>query len=300
MFSFPVPPAFPFLVAAAVFSFFAAVYAFANRNRLEEIYQRESNLPWRKRMAEYGRQFFSRMPPWLRNFLKPADTEEVLFMAGRPFGMTAGDFNAVKMLAAGLAAVFLLTAATTRTVWLVIPVAVVKAPDWWLSYLIKERRKKMDREFFNVASRLAAALAGGLPLDRALKWSAGQTDFEKREKAPEKVTPLKAELLRCIKESEMGLSLDQVFSAFADRTGLLTARRMMVSVLQARRGLPVAQALQDAVDDARERRKQTIIGQAKSAEKKSELALFVMALPALILTVAPMAITLMETSGGLF
>jgi Flp pilus assembly protein TadB len=106
-------------------------------------------------------------------------------------------------------------------------------------------------------------------------------------------------LLRCIKESELGLSIDKIFTDFADRTGLLSARRLTVAIIQARKGLDVTEALSEAIDDAREKRRQTIVAQAEMAEKKASIPLMMMLLPAIILTIAPMLITLVQ-SGGIF
>ena len=82
---------------------------------------------------------------------------------------------------------------------------------------------------------------------------------------------------------------------FAVRTGLLDARRLATVVIQAQKfGGAVTHKLTEAVQDTRKRREVEIIGQAQSADRKLQVAVFIMALPTIFLTLAPMGITLIQ------
>lgn len=226
--------------------------------------------------------------PWLQRLAGPPDVEERLAMAGNPLGVTPEAFDTFRFLLVGLSAVSGLLGLFSLNVLAFLPVLLLKLPDWWLSYLIAERRKRMKREFIMVASRFATALSAGLELRAALEWAASGA-------ASDRKSALREELARAVNEAKFGASVEDVLNGFAARTGLLDARRLTLAVVQAQRyGASVAGKLAEAVRDARERRKAEIIGQAKSAEQKLHLAVFVMATPAVICTIAPMAITLAQ------
>lgn len=226
--------------------------------------------------------------PFLQKLAGPPDVEERLAMAGYPYGLTPETFDAFRFFVFGLAAASALLGLFSLNLLAFLPILLLKLPDWWLSYLISERRKRMKREFIMTAARFATALSGGLELGAALEWAAADTTLDKK-------FALRGELARAVSEAKYGASIEGVLEDFAVRTGLLDARRLALTVMQAQRyGASIAEKLTEAVRDARERRKAEIIGQAKSAEQKLHLAVFVMALPTVICTLAPMLISLMQ------
>jgi tight adherence protein C len=284
-FYFTVPVFVPLLAAAAVFSFMVALRLRATVSVFELVAPRS---PVREQITEFVAALLKRHPK-LAGLLGPSDIEEQLTLAGTK--LKAEEFHALRLGAAGLAAVAVATGVLSGSIFAFLVVAVLKAPDWWLSYLITERRKKMTREVMQVASRLATALSGGLPVDAALEWAASGARFHR--------AALREELSRSIEKARTGLPFERVLDEFAARTGLLDARRLATVIIQAQKfGGSVADKLADAVRDARERRKSEIIGQAQSAERKLQVAVFLMALPTVFLTLAPMGITLMQQ--GLF
>lgn len=286
-FYFAVPISVPLLTAAAVFSFMVALRIRATVTVFDLVGPR---LSLREQVSEFAGSLVKRYPN-LAKFLGPSDVEERLALAGNPLKLKPEEFYALRLGAAGLAAVAVATGLTLGNMFAFLPALVLKAPDWWLSYLITERRKKMKREFMQVASRLATALSGGLPVDAALEWAASGARYHR--------AALREELNRSIEKARTGLPFEEVLDEFASRTGLLDARRLATVIIQAQKfGGSIAGKLAEAVRDARERRKAEIIGQAQSADRKLQVAVFVMALPTVFLTLAPMGITLMQQ--GLF
>ncbi|WP_141305194.1 type II secretion system F family protein [Moorella sp. E306M] len=240
--------------------------------------------------SETASRFFTRLliyHPWLQKLAGPPDVEEKLALAGNPYGFSPEAFDTLRFGLIGLAAASALLGVFSSNMLAFIPVVFIKLPDWWLSFLISERRKAMKREFIMVASRLATALSAGLELRAALEWASGGIT--------EKRSALREELRRAVEEARYNAPLEEVLKNFAARTGLLDAQRLATTVIQAQRyGASVAGKLSEAVKDARERRKAEIVGQAKSAEQKLYLAVFVMALPTIICTLAPMLISLAQ------
>ncbi|MDI6710446.1 MAG: type II secretion system F family protein [Bacillota bacterium] len=212
--------------------------------------------------------------------------EERLSLAG--LKMRVEEFHALQLAAVGCALAGVIAWLLTGNFLFIAAAALVKLPDAWLSHLTVQRRKVMRREFMMVGLRFAAALSAGLSLDKALEWAARGNER----------SPLQQELRVCLDKLAVKIPFEQAFEEFAARTGLLDARRLATAVIQAQRfGVSVAERVAAAVEDSRERRTAEIIGQAISAEKKLEAAVFVMALPTIILAVAPMALSM---RGGVF
>lgn len=235
-------------------------------------------------------RFFNRLiaqHPWLEKLLGPPDVSDLLDQAGRPWGLTPEQFDLIRAAAVGSAVVFVLAGVFTSNIFAFLPVFLLKVPDFWLSFLAAERRRKMKREFIVAASRLATALGAGVEVGAALEWAAGGVAGPR--------SALREELRRAVERVKLGDSLECVLADFAAGTGLLDARRLATVVIQAQRyGTSIAGKLVEAVQDARERRKAEIIGQAKTAEQRMHLAVLVMALPTVICTLGPMLISLAQ------
>lgn len=226
--------------------------------------------------------------PSLVKVIGPVDARGLIEAAGKPKGLTPEIFDTARVVISGIAVIAIFTT-LAGYYWAPLGLFTVKLPDWWLHLRIRERRRRMRKDFLMVASRLAAAQAGGLPLNKALEWAAS---------GDEKLA-LRDELNVCISKFGLGLTHEQIFEELAERTNLMEVRRLTTAINQAKKyGVSIVESLQEGVKDARERRKAEIIGQAKSAEQKMQLALFVMAIPSIIMTLAPMVLTQMK--GGMF
>jgi Flp pilus assembly protein TadB len=237
--------------------------------------------------GEIINRIFSKFP-FLVKVFGPADARKLIEAAGQPKGLTPEIFDTIRIAVLGIAVIAVFTF-FAGYYWTPLILLAVKLPDWWLNLQIRERRRKMRRDFLMVASRLTAAQAGGLPLNKALEWAASGN---------EKLA-LRDELNICISKFGLGLTHEQIFEELAERTNLMEVRRLTTAITQAKKyGVSIVESLQQGVKDARERRKAEIIGQAKSAEQKMQIALFVMAIPSIILTLAPMVLTQMK--GGMF
>jgi len=278
-----VPVAIPVLAAGAAFCLAVALYL---RAAVTAFDLAEESPPLRVQLTRFFNLAISQHP-WLEKLLGPPDVSDLLDQAGRPWGLTPEQFDLIRATCFGLAVVFALAGVFTSNVFAFLPVFLIKVPDFWLGYLITERRKKMKREFIIVASRLATALGAGVEVNAALEWAAGGVAGPR--------SALREELRRAIERVKLAEPLDSVLVDFAASTGLLDARRLATVVIQAQRyGTSIAGKLAEAVQDARERRKAEIIGQAKTAEQKMHLAVLVMALPTVICTLGPMLISLAQ------
>jgi Flp pilus assembly protein TadB len=216
-----------------------------------------------------------------------ADVQEQLSIAGNPVSLEV--FQAIRLMCLVVGLLSAGIAIVTGSWYLVVLAALVKAPEIWLSVIISGRRTRMKREFLTVATRLSTAFTAGLDTQRALEWAGrniGSGDA------------LRHELRQALERLRMGAPLDTVLNEFSSRTRLLDAHRMSTVIVQAQRyGDSVSARLLDAVRDARERRKAEIIGQAKTAEQKLQLAIILMALPTVICTLGPLLISLVSQGG---
>lgn len=286
--SFTVPVFVPFLFALITVCLMVAARLKATVSAFDLIEEKTSLTKQASMLYEKLRS-----AKWLRSLLGPGDVEELLAAAGYPRGMNAEEFNSMRMAALGIAAVALCAGFLLQNLFLLLLIIIIKVPDWWLSSIVSSRRKAMKREFLVVASRLATAYAAGLDTYVSLEWASSGAGLSKGA--------LRDELKRALEKIRMDTPLEKVLDEFAARTGLLEARRLATVIIQAQRyGGSVADKLMEAVRDARERRKAEILGQAKSAEQKMQLAVIIMALPTVICTLAPMAVSLMQQGGGLF
>ncbi|RDV82349.1 type II secretion system F family protein [Ammonifex thiophilus] len=282
--TFSVPFFIPLLAGAAALCFFYALRLKATVTVFDLAGVPEK--PLRERAREFA-EGLARRHPWLVRLAGAEDPEEKLRAAGYPWGLMADEYRVLKLAALALALVLFLTGVLAKAWFLLLSLLLAKVPDWWLSVLADEKRRKMKREFLEVASKLSVALAAGLNIAPALEWAARGATSE---------TPLRQELGRALDEVKANRPLNEVLEEFARRTGLLDARRLATLVVGAELyGRPVAGALKDAVRDASERRKAEILAQGRDAEGKMLLVLLVMVFPMALLLVAPMLITLAQS-----
>ncbi|QSZ27594.1 type II secretion system F family protein [Aceticella autotrophica] len=133
-------------------------------------------------------------------------------------------------------------------------------------------------------------MSGGLSFYEALEWASKDNAYTKTE--------LGKELKRAVEKTKMGLDFGDVMKEFSIRTGVVDIQRLSIAVIQAQKyGTSIAETLSREVTDCRERYKAEIIGQAITSEKKTDASLIILALPTMIMTVAPMAISFMQMGG---
>lgn len=230
----------------------------------------------------------------LNLILGTKDVESLIISAGTPGGITVEEFNLLRVAALGVALASVCLGIMLDNIFWFLLAVVVKVPEWWLSSLAVNRSKAMKREFFIVASRLSAAYAAGLDTYASLEWASSPSVSSKK-------SALREELQRALEKEKMDAPIEDVLDEFANRTGLLEARRLATVITNAQKyGSSAANKLTEAVKDTRERRKAFIIGQAKVAEQKMQLAVIVMALPTIICTLVPMLMALSLEGGGMF
>jgi len=278
-----------FLALAAVFLFMMSLRMVGETNPITERIDKIGAIkPPAALLAETWKNFLAKHP-FLTNIFGPSNSDDLIKKSG--LRISPETYDILRSVTAGAALVVVLTAVFSGKYYLCLLLVLIKFPDWYLHYLVRERNRKMKREFLIVASRLAAAMAGGLPTEKAVEWAAGGISSKK--------AALKEELNNVLIKTKLGLQLDQVLSEVADQTDVLDLRRLSMTISQAKKlGIPVAATLEDMVVDSRQRRMSEIIGQSKSAEQKMQMALFIMAAPSIILTLAPMILQLQQGGGG--
>ena len=156
-----------FLVLTAVFLFMTSLRMAGEANpiaeRMDEVATKKplvvslSNV-WKDLLAKH---------PFLTSAFGPSNSEDLIKKSG--LRINPETYDILRSATAGAALVVILTAVFSGKYYLCLLLALVKFPDWYLHYLVHERNRKMKREFLVVASRLAAAMAGGLPTEKAVE-----------------------------------------------------------------------------------------------------------------------------------
>ncbi|MEG6569488.1 type II secretion system F family protein [Thermoanaerobacterium thermosaccharolyticum] len=276
-----------FIVLFAMLSVFSFLMALRVRTVYSVFEIRENREPFLKSLTS-----LINSSKFMKNLIKKDTDEEKIIRSG--IKMTVDDLAVYRFLCFVVSTAAFAVFLFTFNLYVIPLIFVFFIPDAVISMRAKERAKKMRKEFQIVASKLAVAVSGGLTFEKALEWSAQESKFYKSE--------LRLELQRAIQKIRAGTPFDNVMKELASRTGLLDVQRLVVAIVQAQKyGTSISEVLKKEVSDARERMKADILGQASSAEKKMALALFVLAIPALILGVAPMIIQIVQEGGfGVF
>jgi Flp pilus assembly protein TadB len=224
----------------------------------------------------------------LKKFFHGETDAEKLIKAG--LDISPEDFAFYRFILTGAALLSLIIFIFTFNFLFLLPCPLIVAPDIYLSSKIKSRKKKMRKEFMSIASKLVVAVSGGLSFYEALDWASKDNAYTKTE--------LGKELRRTVEKAKMGLDFGDVMKEFSLRTGVVDIQRLSIAIIQAHKyGTSISEILTKEVTDCRERYKSEIIGQAINSEKKTDASLIILAIPTMIMTVAPMAITFMQMGG---
>lgn len=282
----------PYIVPASfALSVFCALLAMRLKATVTvfELYEKKEKLT--DTLTHFYKQLFSIR--YLKPLLGTEDIENLLVSAGHPFNLTSEKFDIIRLTALIVSILCGLYAVVSSSIPAMFGLLVFKLPEIWLVSAASKRRRQMKREFFLVASRLSAAYSAGLDTYSALKWASSIQGAKK--------SVLRAELARALEKIKMDTPLENVLEEFAERTGLLEAKRLATVITQAQKyGSSVSEKLAEAIKDTRERRKAAIIGQAQTAEQKMQMAVIIMALPTIICTLVPMYMSLAAKGGGIF
>ena len=174
-----------------------------------------------------------------------------LIVAGRPGGMSAGDFIAVRYVLAGLFAVLgiLIGVLTQSTVFLAVGVAVgaaigLYAPMFWLRMRLNSRRNEIRADLPDVIDVLVVCVEAGLTFEAAM------------EKVVEKFDHgLAEEFGRAMQEIRLGRPRLEALNDMGQRTGVEDLNNFVQAIIQSDQlGSPIGKILRIQSDEMRLRR----------------------------------------------
>ncbi len=217
-----------------------------------------------------------------------ARTTERLARAGRPFGLEAADYLALRalstvifaVLAGGVAWAAGLEPAAIGLVALAGALLGYAVPGILLDRAIRGRKRNIVRAMPAALDMLALSTAAGLTLDGAMAQVIQRWD-----------TPLAGELRRYLAEVQMGRDRRASLRAMSRRVGVQEVTRLNAAIIQADSlGLPIAQVLREQANEMRRIRRQRAEEAARSAPVKMVFPLVLLIFPALFVVVLGPAI----------
>lgn len=220
--------------------------------------------------------------------------QQKLILAGNP--VSPSKFLLVETLAAiglgllGLAVTLpSLDRSPVTTVVLVLVMLVLgwRLPEFWLSRLITNRKKGIDKALPDVLDLLSVSVEAGLGLDGAIQ--------KVGEKFPE---PTAGEFRELLKAIRLGTPRVDALRALADRTGLPDMRTFTAAVIQAEQlGVSISRVLRAQSDALRVKRKQKAEEKAMTLPVKMLFPMIIFIFPTIFIVVlGPVVLTFM---GGL-
>ena len=243
-------------------------------------------------LRKVGRALASIAPSGLiSNYRKTLD------MAGRPGGLTVEAYIGLKLvlLALGLVATafvwnalgesrFRITAAMAPIV------AVVLAPEMWMSQRIQKRRKEFVRAFPDVLDLLSLSVEAGLGLDGALQEVVKRRDDVAGE-----------ELARVLEEIQLGTPRAVAWKHLAERIPAYEVSTFAAAIVQAEQlGTSIAQVLRAQGEAVRMRRAMAVREAAAKMPTKLLFPLIFFIFPCVFVVIlGPGAIRVMHTFANL-
>ena len=212
------------------------------------------------------RGYFQRTTPEAqRNSL-----EHQLEQAGRPGGLSAADFTAVRyMLAVGLVALLLLVTLPTGNPIIVLLLTAIGGalgffgPQLWLRQAAGRRRREIQHALPDALDLMVISVEAGLSLDGAI----AQVGAKMKGK-----NPLGDEFTRVITETNLGDSRQDAMNGLAQRTGLEEMNNLVQAIVQSQQmGVPIARMLRIHSESLRTRRRQRASEMAAQATLKMML-----------------------------
>jgi tight adherence protein C len=164
-----------------------------------------------------------------------------------------------------------------------------RIPEFWLSRLVTERRRKIDKGLPDVLDLLSVSVEAGLGLDGAIQ--------KVGEKFPE---PTSGEFRELLKQIRLGTPRADALRALADRSGLPDMRTFTAAVIQAEQlGVSISRVLRAQSEALRVKRKQKIEERAMALPLKMLFPLILFIFPTIFIVVlGPMVINFITTLGA--
>lgn len=161
-----------------------------------------------------------------------------------------------------------------------------RLPDFWLSRMITERRRKIDKALPDVLDLLSVSVEAGLGLDGAI------------QKVGEKFAdPIAGEFRELLKSIRLGTGRADALRTLAERTGLPDVRTFTAAVIQAEQlGVSISRVLRAQAEALRVKRKQKIEEKAMALPLKMLFPLILFIFPTIFIVVlGPVVINFFTT-----
>ncbi len=161
-----------------------------------------------------------------------------------------------------------------------------RVPEFWLSRMIAERRRLIDKALPDVLDLLSVSVEAGLGLDGAIQ--------KVGEKFPE---PTSGEFRELLKAIRLGTPRAEALRSLAERTGLPDMRSFTAAVIQAEQlGVSISRVLRAQAEALRIKRKQKVEERAMALPLKMLFPLILFIFPTIfIVLLGPVVINFYET-----
>jgi tight adherence protein C len=163
-----------------------------------------------------------------------------------------------------------------------------RVPEFWLSKMVTQRRKLIDRALPDVLDLLSVSVEAGLGLDGAIQ--------KVGEKFPD---PIAGEFRELLKQIRLGTPRADALRTLAERSGLPDMRTFTAAVIQAEQlGVSIARVLRAQSEALRVKRKQKIEERAMALPLKMLFPMIIFIFPTVFIVVlGPVMINFMTTLG---
>ena len=164
-----------------------------------------------------------------------------------------------------------------------------RVPEFWLSRMVNERRRLIDKALPDVLDLLSVSVEAGLGLDGAIQ--------KVGEKFPE---PTAGEFRELLKQIRLGTPRADALRSLSDRSGLPDMRTFTAAVIQAEQlGVSIARVLRAQSEALRVKRKQKIEERAMALPLKMLFPLILFIFPTVFIVVlGPVVISFVTTLGA--
>jgi tight adherence protein C len=225
------------------------------------------------------------------------ELQRMLNLAGRPLGLSAGDFLAVRYVAAGLGALaggaLGLTLGRPQLILLVAVaggVVGLLVPRFLLASRVKAARKEMRLTLPDAMDLMSVCVEAGLTFEGAMSKVA--------ERHP---NTLGAEFTQVLREIRLGRSRRDAMAELGERSGVDEVNSFAQAVIQSDvLGTGIARILRIQSDELRSRRRQRAQEQGAKAGLKMLFPMVIFIFPSLwIVLLGPAVLLLLRQFGGL-
>ncbi len=219
--------------------------------------------------------------------------ERMLDQAGRPDGMSVRTYvrRQAGMAALGIIAGFFFFLSGQTVMALVSAVGMALWMELWIRSAARRRQEAIAREMPDFLDVLAVTVSAGLSLRAALQRVSASSD-----------TPLGQEIRRVLDDLQLGMSRREALEHLRQRNSAPSLDSWVSAMLQAEElGAPLGDTLQEIAQEVRRARAGEVRRAAAKAAPKISLVVTMIIVPgALLLIVASLFLSQLDTLTGVF